>query len=55
VFANNGGADPDPQMAVPSQLRRRLRAGRAHEEAWLDNNSTPLMINRYNGTLVRGE
>jgi prepilin-type N-terminal cleavage/methylation domain-containing protein len=25
------------------------------EETWLDNNSTPLLVNRYNGTLVRGE
>jgi hypothetical protein len=25
------------------------------EENWLDNNSTPLLVNRYNGTLVRGE
>jgi prepilin-type N-terminal cleavage/methylation domain-containing protein len=27
----------------------------AQEEAWLDQNATPLLINRYNGTLVRGE
>jgi hypothetical protein len=25
------------------------------EEQWLDQNATPLLINRYNGTLVRGE
>lgn len=25
------------------------------QESWLDSNSTPLLINRYNGTLVRGE
>jgi prepilin-type N-terminal cleavage/methylation domain-containing protein len=25
------------------------------EETWLDNNSTPLMINRYDGTLIRAE
>ncbi len=25
------------------------------EEIWLDQNSTPLLINRYNGTLVRAE
>ena len=24
-------------------------------ELWLDTNATPLLINRYNGTLVRGE
>ncbi|MGH7180175.1 MAG: pilus assembly FimT family protein [Tepidisphaeraceae bacterium] len=25
------------------------------EEAWLDANATPLLVNRYNGTLVKGE
>jgi type II secretory pathway pseudopilin PulG len=25
------------------------------EETWIDQNSTPLMVNRYNGTLIRGE
>ena len=25
------------------------------EETWLDQNSTPLLINRYNGTIVRGQ
>jgi len=25
------------------------------EEAWLDENATPMLINRYNGTLVRGQ
>ncbi len=30
-------------------------AGERAEESWLDQNSVPLMINRYNGTLLRGE
>jgi len=55
VFANNGGADPDPQMAVPANSGGAYAPAERNEEAWLDNNSTPLMINRYNGTLVRGE
>jgi hypothetical protein len=25
------------------------------EERWLDDNAVPLLVNRYNGTLVRGE
>lgn len=25
------------------------------EEAWLDENATPLLVNRYNGTLVKGQ
>jgi type II secretory pathway pseudopilin PulG len=27
----------------------------ADEEAWLDANATPILINRYNGTLIRAE
>jgi prepilin-type N-terminal cleavage/methylation domain-containing protein len=27
----------------------------AAEEQWLDQNAVPLMVNRYNGTLIRGE
>lgn len=27
----------------------------ADEEAWLDKNSAPILINRYNGTLIRAE
>lgn len=26
-----------------------------NEEAWLDQNGTPVLVNRYNGTLIRGE
>ncbi|MDB5357229.1 MAG: Verru Chthon cassette protein [Phycisphaerales bacterium] len=26
-----------------------------NEETWLDTNSTPILINRFNGTLIRGE
>ena len=25
------------------------------EEDWIDKNSIPLIVNRYNGTLIRGE
>ena len=38
-YGTVGGATPTP----------------ADEEQWLDVNATPLLINRYNGTLVRGE
>jgi len=27
----------------------------AAEETWIDQNSVPLIVNRYNGTLIRGE
>jgi hypothetical protein len=42
-------------MAVPANSGGAYAPAERNEEAWLDNNSTPLMINRYNGTLVRGE
>jgi type II secretory pathway pseudopilin PulG len=32
-----------------------MTIGEKPEEDWLDNNATPLMINRYNGTLVKGD
>lgn len=53
VFKNNGGTDEDPQMKY--QPAGTYNGAEPGEETWLDNNSTPLMINRYNGTLVRGE
>jgi hypothetical protein len=43
---NDGGASEQPD-AVDTQVRA--------EEKWLDQNSLQLLINRYNGTLVRGE
>jgi prepilin-type N-terminal cleavage/methylation domain-containing protein len=49
AFTNNGGLD-DPQAAgAPYTVAER------GEETWIDENSVPLLINRYNGTLVRGE
>lgn len=30
-------------------------AAESQEEAWLDENAIPLLVNRYNGTLVRGQ
>lgn len=49
AFANNGGVE-DPQAN-----EQPYGTGELGEEAWIDNNGTPLMVNRYNGTLVRGE
>ena len=53
AFKNAGGTDIDPQLTsnggyvgTPEQLT---------EEPWLDKNGVPLMINRYNGTLSRGQ
>jgi hypothetical protein len=47
----DGDTGMDPNVASytggsPSELT---------EETWLDSNSTPILINRYNGTLIRAE
>jgi len=48
TFKNAGGTDEDPQLGVAN-------TSEVGEENWLDTNATPVLINRYNGTLVRGE
>ena len=48
AFANNASLG-DPQ-ATGATYGTELG-----EEQWIDENSVPLLINRYNGTLVRGE
>lgn len=45
---NNG--DPQIDTTLSPYSPRELE-----EETWLDNNAVPLLINRYNGTLVKGE
>lgn len=40
------GAASTPAASPPTE---------ADEEAWLDKNSAPILINRYNGTLIRAE
>ena len=51
-FKSAGYNDVDPQFnpAAGSYSSKELA-----EESWLDNNAVPVLINRYNGTLVRGE
>ena len=51
-FTNNGGSQEDPTISGQPYT---LNGPEYNEEVWLDNNATPLMINRYNGTLVKGE
>jgi hypothetical protein len=55
-FRTAGGTPEDPlndngvvTAATP------VNYNEVNEEKWLDNNSLSLMLNRYNGTLVRGE
>jgi prepilin-type N-terminal cleavage/methylation domain-containing protein len=50
LFASQAGTPIDPRIVGtlygPDEQR---------EEQWLDSSSTPLLINRYTGTLVKGE
>jgi type II secretory pathway pseudopilin PulG len=48
-FRNAGGTNDDAQITGAPY------ANEMAEEQWLDENGTPLVINRYNGTLVRAE
>jgi len=51
-FRTLGFTDSDPEFDPSAGSY----AGREKdEEAWLDKNGIPVLINRYNGTLVRGE
>lgn len=52
-FIGNGGTQDDPMNDDKALGAPGYNEGA--EELWLDNNSLSLMINRYNGTLVRGE
>ncbi len=63
--ANFTDGDPgmDPAVAgyggygVPNSPTKGINngTGEGSEEGWLDVNATPILINRYNGTLIRGE
>lgn len=35
--------------------RNPIGSAETDEQTWLDNNATPFLINRYNGTLIKGE
>jgi prepilin-type N-terminal cleavage/methylation domain-containing protein len=51
-FKNAGGTDGDSQIDTTLQPYANTERD---EEIWLDNNSVPVLINRYNGALVKGE
>jgi prepilin-type N-terminal cleavage/methylation domain-containing protein len=48
------GPDPDPQVAGAS-VTGPFAPDEQAEEKWLDENATPFLVNRYNGTLVRSQ
>jgi prepilin-type N-terminal cleavage/methylation domain-containing protein len=54
TFAAQGLTDADP--AVDSSLTAYANGGPEYlEEGWIDGNGVPFLVNRYNGTLMRGE
>jgi type II secretory pathway pseudopilin PulG len=60
AFRNQFGTDTDPYGDEDPQMQGsggQITPGspEGKEEAWLDQNATPILINRYNGTLIRGE
>jgi prepilin-type N-terminal cleavage/methylation domain-containing protein len=53
LFVTAGGADDDPQITVGTV--GSYSAAEKAEEQWLDQNAVLLLINRYTGTLVKGQ
>jgi prepilin-type N-terminal cleavage/methylation domain-containing protein len=52
AFKAQGFTDADPYV---DRLNAPNPSAEVTEETWLDTNSTPILINRFNGTLIRGE
>jgi type II secretory pathway pseudopilin PulG len=52
AFKAQGYTDGDDVLDNNPQINA---ANEATEETWLDTNAAPILINRYNGTLIRGE
>jgi prepilin-type N-terminal cleavage/methylation domain-containing protein len=50
-----GGTGGVSALADPIMNQAAYGPAELNEENWIDQNGTPLLINRYNGTLVRGE
>jgi prepilin-type N-terminal cleavage/methylation domain-containing protein len=61
AFMNQGFTLSDPQVTNPGSVSAAYIAAspvgisEKMEEDWLDRNATALLINRYNGTIVRAE
>jgi type II secretory pathway pseudopilin PulG len=64
AFAAKGYTDADAQVVSPTNLPSSYTSvggvtsgapAESDEENWLDQNSTPLIIDRYDGSLIRGE
>ena len=55
AFNGGSGAADEDAANRDFQMGASALAQEQGEEKWIDRNSVPLLINRYNGTLVRGE
>lgn len=53
AFDNQGFTERDPQHDGSAGIYNAASA-EFTEERWLDDNASPVLVNRYNGTLVRG-
>jgi hypothetical protein len=51
AFHTAGYTDADLQLTTPQSYPN---SNEEREEAWLDANATPLLVNRFNGTLSKG-
>lgn len=49
------GDDRRQQLGDPEPMGINYDQDEKDEEKWLDQNAVPVLINRYNGTLIRGE
>ena len=54
-FRALGHSEGDPQLRDADAGNYGPNSNEFNEEKWLDQNAFPVLINRYNGTLVRGE
>ncbi len=62
AFSGQGFPTVDPTYTTPTlELSQQYQStsnstqSKAAEDSWMDTNATPLLINRYTGTLIRGE
>jgi prepilin-type N-terminal cleavage/methylation domain-containing protein len=52
---NRTGGNTDLDTDVSGTANAAFATEERDEEAWLDENATPVLVNRYNGTLLRAE
>jgi type II secretory pathway pseudopilin PulG len=55
AFKSGSGFDDGDFQTSPTNMSTSDSMPNSPEEQWIDDNSIPLLVNRYNGTLIRGE